>query len=343
MSPKKRNKENRKLPARWRQRYGAYYYMVPKDARHHWDNKTEFRLGKTLAEAHQTFAERVGYEGKVTSMAHLCDRYALEVLPKKAKATQRSNQYSLARIRQKLGHNPVKAMRPRVLYEYQDLMIREESVKKAALDHEVLSHLFTCAIRWGVIDHHPMTNKGVVKPATGRRTVLPTLDDITALASIMPEKWQLYIALKVWTGRRKGELLRVKKSDLLDEGIRFVDNKNPDNVFILAWEPEIRSIVDRILRLPGAVRGLYLFSNRSGRPYIREDGNTSGFDSIWARYRNRAYDNGLIGVRFTEHDMRKVRPSQLSAEQAQELLQHTNAKQTQTYRPRKVVALGEHK
>lgn len=344
MAPKPRKKENRKLPTNWQYRYGAYYYRVPAKVRHLWDGKTEYRLGKTLAEAHAEFARRVGYEGNVTTMADLCDRYTLEVMSKKAPATQRSNQYSIGRIRQKLGHNHVIAMTSRVLYQYQDWCISEHSTKKAALDHEVLSHMFTHAIRWGAIQHHPMVNKGVVKPSTGPgRKVLPSLEDITALAATMPEKWQLYIALKVWTGRRKGELLRVKKSDLLPDGIRFIDNKNPDNEFILAWEPEVRAIVDRILKLPGTVRGMYLFSTRDGKPYIDAEGKTSGFNSIWNRYRNGAFTAGIISVKFTEHDMRKVRASQLTADQARELLQHTNAKQTETYRPRKVVSIGREK
>lgn len=332
MTPRKRNKENRPLPKGWRVRYNAYYYQVPKGSRHHWDGKTEFRLGKTLAEAHQTFAERIGFEGAVNTMEQLCDRYTLEVVPKKALATQKSNLRSLSRIRPVFAANRVAAIEPVHIYQYQDHIEKTKGAKYAALDHEVLSHMFTCAIRWGLIRAHPMTDKKVVKPSTGKgRTVLPTTDGIAALLSVMPRKWQLYVALKIWTGRRKGELLRVTLSDLTDEGIRFTDNKR-GHQFTLAWEPEIRAIVDELLRM-GKVRGMHLFSNREGQPYINADGECSGFDSMWQRYKTKA------GIDFTEHDLRKVRASQLSADQARELLQHTNQKQTERYRPSKVVRI----
>ncbi len=71
MTPRKRNSENQKLPARWRFKHGAYYYRVPTGAGQHWDGKKDFRLGKTLAEAHATFAARIGYEGKVVLMDDL--------------------------------------------------------------------------------------------------------------------------------------------------------------------------------------------------------------------------------------------------------------------------------
>lgn len=99
MSPQKRSKANQGLPAGWRFKHGAYHFRVPKSVAHHWDGKREFRLGKTLPEAHAAFAQRIGYQGNVQRMEQLCDRYLLEVVSKKKPATQRSNQYSLKRIR----------------------------------------------------------------------------------------------------------------------------------------------------------------------------------------------------------------------------------------------------
>lgn len=342
MTPRKRTSGNQALPKGWRFKNGAYRYRVPFDARHHWDNKNEFTLGKTLAEAHQTFAQRIGYEGTVTTMDQLCDRYTIEILPKKAPATQRSNQLSLARIRKALHGNQVSAIQPVHLYALQDHTIKTESAKKAALDHEVLSHLFTLAIRWGVINVHPMVGKKVVKPSVGPgRKVLPSRQDLIALIDTLPRKWQLYVGLKIWTGRRKGELLRLTRADVTDEGMRFRNNKPPYNEFTLAWEPETRKIVQALLQLNQGVGSHYLFHTRTGQPYIKPDGDTSGFDSIWQRYRNKAFETGVIAVRFTEHDIRKVRPSELPADQAQELLQHTNAAMTARYRPQTVVRLEQ--
>jgi hypothetical protein len=51
MAPEPRTTQNRPLPARWRPRFGTYYYRVPPGQEHQWDGKTEFPLGRTLNDA----------------------------------------------------------------------------------------------------------------------------------------------------------------------------------------------------------------------------------------------------------------------------------------------------
>lgn len=329
MSPRKRKPEHRGLPARWRWKDGAYRYRVPEHARDHWDGKSEFRLGSTLAEAHATFAKRVGYEGNVSTMCQLCDRYALEVVSEKAAATRKSNSYSLARIRRAFAGNKVALIRPKHLYAYRDAIGKRESKKKANLDLEVLSHMFTKAIEWGLRDDHPMTDKKVVKFALDHRRVLPTEEEVLAFLPNLPRQFQLYVALKIWTGRRKGELLRLQRSDLLNEGMRFSDNKRGDEI-VVPWEPATRAIVTELLNRPGAVRSLYVFHTRNHTPYINEDGETSSFDSVWQRASRKWRDAG--GKAFTEHDLRKIRASAMTANQAQTLLNHATGQTTKRYR-----------
>jgi len=299
----------------------------------------EYRLGATLAEAHAEFSRRIGYEGRVQTMDQLCDRYLLEVVPDKAPATQKSNQLSLARIRPVFAGNHVAAIRPMHIYAYRDHIGKTESKKKANLDLEVLSHMFTKSIEWGLRDDHPMTNKKVVKFQLDHRRVLPPEADVLEFLPYLSRKFQLYVALKIWTGRRKGELLRLRKGqDITEEGLRFVDNKSGDEL-LMPWEPETRAIVSELLALPGAVRGLYLFSTRDGQPYINEQGDTSGFNSVWQRAQKKFRAAG--GKRFTEHDLRKFRPSQLSASQAQVLLNHATSATTKRYQlSPKVVGIG---
>ena len=84
--PKLRNKVNRPLPRRWRLKHGAYFYRVPSGTEHLWGGKKEFRLGATLLEASVAWAKRVE-PSKMSTIGDLLDRYALEVVPKKAAAT----------------------------------------------------------------------------------------------------------------------------------------------------------------------------------------------------------------------------------------------------------------
>lgn len=329
--PKKRNQENRGLPNRWRFIHNAFYYRVPEGEESLWDGKKQFRLGRTLSEAHKAFSERIAPFEEVKSMAQLCDRYAIEVLPDKAPATQKSNLYSLKRIRRVFTGNAVGAIQPHHIYKYRNHVGLTESKKKANLDLEVLSHMFTKAIEWGVRNDHPMTNKKVVRYSLQPRRRYVEDQEVIAFAQTLPLKWQLYVSLKIWTGRRKGELLRVRLSDLTDTGIRFRNNKEPYDNFVVAWTPETRRIVHTLINLKRPIASVYLFATRDGQPYIKPDGSTSGFDSIWQRHMQKVLRDELISERFTEHDLRTKRASEMSLEDAQKLLRHTNPDTTRRH------------
>jgi len=134
--------------------------------------------------------------------------------------------------------------------------------------------------------------------------------------------------------------LRLTRRDLVENGMRFTDNKPPYDDILVPWETETRALVTQILKLPGAIRSQYLFHTREGQPYIKEDGTASGFDSIMGRYLTK-WRKGC-GTHFTLHDLRKVRPSQLSRQQAQSLLNHATGATTNTYHlAPKLVDLGK--
>jgi integrase len=330
MSPRPRNKEHQHLPRNWRFRHGAYYYRVPAIEAHLWDGKTEYRLGKTLSEAYITFGRKSGYSGQLHTMSQLCDRYLAEVLPTKAAATRKSNQYSLQRIRYAFGDNPVEGIQPQHVYQYRDHIGKTESKKKANLDLEVLSHLFSKAIEWGARADHPMTGRKVTKFSLPARERYVSDKELVEFAATLPPKWQLLVSLAVWTGRRKAELLALTRADLGEEGIAFRNVKRRGDRFTVAWTPEIRAIVEAVLSHRERVSALHLWHTREGQPYLKEDGTTSGFDSIWQRYMRAWVEKG--GERFTFHDLRAKRASDLSADQAQVLLRHTSGQMTKRYR-----------
>ena len=61
--PRKRNEENRGLPARWAQKHGAFYYIPRPRERHQWDGKSWFRLGDNLADAYRPRLCRADADG----------------------------------------------------------------------------------------------------------------------------------------------------------------------------------------------------------------------------------------------------------------------------------------
>ena len=161
--PRRRNKEHKGLPQRWRWKDGAYRYLVPKGKEHLWDGKTEFKLGKTPSEAHRVFAGRLASaDGAIRTFSQLIDRYLLEVTPTKAKSTQIDEVRHLTKLREMVGENSVNAFKPHNAYMLRDTIHRAtlrgsgETYTNRVMGN--LKHLLTKAIEWGVIPEHPMTD-----------------------------------------------------------------------------------------------------------------------------------------------------------------------------------------
>ncbi|MBL4712003.1 MAG: hypothetical protein JKX75_05830 [Gammaproteobacteria bacterium] len=331
MSPKKRLKENRSLPKRWKWQHGAIYYRVPPANKSEWDGKAFFRLGKTLAEAHRTFSERIHQAGAtVVTVQDLFDRFEFEYLPTKAPATQKYYLHALPTLREVFTTNQIHvgALEPYHAYKMMAYVTDIQSEKRARRCMECLSSAYSFGVRCGAVKVNPFIGQ-VIKPSVqGRRREVKD-GELIAFASILPRKWQLYISLKLHTrGRRKGELLRVKHSDLLDDGIAFVNNKRATDRFIVKWTPEIRAIVKEIIELhPQRLGDSPLFFGKGFKPYIKDDGTTSGFDSIWQRYMRKAVKAGLC-ERFREHDLRDKAVENESLEVAARLLRHTSTATT---------------
>ena len=118
--PRARKPENAGLPRRWRHVHGAYYYQVPPGQEAAWDGKKLFRLGATLADAYTVWADRLRYAQDAKTIAQLLDRYALEVIPKKAVTTQAQNRSAIQPIRTAFGALGLSDIKPRHVYQYVD-------------------------------------------------------------------------------------------------------------------------------------------------------------------------------------------------------------------------------
>ena len=333
-----RLKENQALPKRWARKHNAIYYRVPPGEVHLWDNKSWFRLGKSLAEAHQTFSQRLYQSGAtVLTMQDLLDKFEFEYMPKLKPATQKYYLYALPMLRQGFTQSKilVSQVQPHHAYEMVEFLERTESTKKAKQAAECLSSSLSYAVKLGVISRNPLIGQ-FKKPSTKGRSRAVTDEELIAFSSLLPRKWQLYLSLKLHSrGRRKGELLSVTRKNLTASGILFVNNKRTSDSFVITWTPTLRQIITEILELhPSDSPEAHLFYGRGEKPYIKPDGQTSGFDSIWQRYMKKAVAAGLC-EHFTEHDLRAKAVEDESLEVASRLLRHTSSQVTMKHYRRK--------
>lgn len=323
---------DRHLPERVYLHHGAYY-LVPKGG-------SWIRLGSTLAEMYMALANMEAEKGEILLMEELFDRYLREVVPLKKPATQRSNQNSIQFLRPFFGKMRVLEVETVHVFQYRG--IRSETGATAAnRDLEALSHCFSKAIEWGAMgnDKHPM--RGLrIKLSTAPRDRYVTDGELATFLGLCGEFLAAYLGIKMLTGLSKSDILSLRLSDITEAGIHYQRRKTTGRGAkpkIINGSTELLEAIAAAKKVrPKGISSIYLFATRDGQPYLKEDGKTSGFDSIWQRAMKKAVEAGV--PRFTEHDLRAKVASETDLAHAQQLMDHTTSAITErVYRRAPVV------
>ncbi len=89
----------------------------------------------------------------------LCDKYQLEILPRKALKTQKSHAKYLARFRAGFRKIPPKSILPRHIVAHSDHRAKVAPTT-ANRELELIKHLLGRAVEWGAIDANPAAGSG---------------------------------------------------------------------------------------------------------------------------------------------------------------------------------------
>lgn len=341
--PRPRRAENRGLPSRWRFDHGASYYQVPIGAEGAWDGKRPFRLGKSLPEAYRTWADRIGHVEQAGTIGALLDRYALEVIPTKSVSTQAHNRIAIKPLRAVFGNVALHALKPRHVYLYIE---KREAKTSARREIEILSHAFTKAVEWGYIDRHPFKGQIRLTGEKPRERYVEDWEIVEALslsarrASGSIRAVQAYIRLKLLTGMRRGDLLRLTFDELKEDGIHVTPRKTQHTTgkrLIIRWSDELRDAVRLAQEVRPCQSSAFLFCTRTGSCYFDEDsGRAGGWDSMWRGFMTRLLAETSVVLRFTKHDLRaKCASDATSLEHARQLLSHADGRLTERVYRRK--------
>lgn len=341
--PRARKPENVGLPRRWRHVHGAYYYQVPPGQEAAWDNKKLFRLGATLSDAYTVWAERLKYVQDAKTIAELLDRYALEVIPTKKVTTQAQNRSAIKFVRAAFGAFGLMEIKPRHVYQYVDKASGKTGAKR---EIEVLSHALTKAVEWGYIDRHPFKGEVRLKGEKARTRYVEDWEVVECL-SLKPLRKvgsvlaaQAYIRLKLLTGMRRGDMLRLTMSNLQDDGIHVQPGKTETTTGkrqIFGWSDELREVVEMAKAARPVKLSPFLFCNRDGEGYFDEEtGRAGGWESLWRNFIARVMEETKVEEHFTEHDLRaKCASDAETLEHARQLLAHADGKITERVYRRK--------
>ena len=235
------------------------------------------------------------------------DRYLLEKLPQLAPRTQRDYQGYIENLRLVFGTAPPSAVTAGHVFDYRNKRA-EKSVVQANREKSCLSAVFTAAVEWRVVNENPC--RQVPKLEEPPRDRYVTDKEFTAVYRLASPMLQCAMDLATLTGQREGDLLRLSRSQLAEEGVVFRIGKSKRRhprhgkivetakTVIVEWSPELRTVIERLKKLGPSLRAT-LICNLKGRPY-----SESGFRANWHRLMQKALTEKAIAESFTFHDLR---------------------------------------
>lgn len=263
------------LPPRMHQKHGCYYYVTPTPRR--W-----IRLSRDLAEAKALWAKlEAGTPlpiGQRITVGYLISRYRREVLPEKAKKTQREHAAQLTRLERVFGALAPEDLLPMHVGQYLDKRGQKAPVA-ANREIALLSHVYTKAMRWGFARQNPC--RGIERNKEKPRDRYITDAEYAAVLASAPAPIALAMELAYYTGQRLGDVLKMRWSDLRGNVLPVIQDKTGAKLDIEIM-PELAAVLDAA-RQSGKLRGLTIVHNRHGQPYT-----VDGFESQFAKARSKA-------------------------------------------------------
>jgi integrase len=279
---RKRSKHHN-LPPHMHRKGRSYYYVTSTGGKRKW-----IKLSDVYTEALAKWAELEGSTPSGETVEQAIDRYLVEGLPLKAEKTQREYSRQARKLRAIWGGRRLDEVRPMNIAQYLD-----QHPHKITANREValLSTIFSYAMRWGWCDRNPCT--GVRRHSEKPRERYLEDWELEMLREVASDQFRCVLNLAYLTAMRKGDLLKLKLSDIREDGL-YVQQGKTGKRQIFEMTAALQTLLTRIRKLRRRVGTLWLFTTRHGQPYTE-----SGFDSIWRRLVKRS---GVKDVHF--HDIR---------------------------------------
>lgn len=308
-------------------------------------------LGHDLLTAKRKLLELEEGHSIVGTIGALLDDYLKKIeglvkLGKRSQNTLDSNNLEIVQLKKAFGSMKPKDLKPPHVWSYLHKFRGKESPVRANREVSFLQAAFNWARSQGIVEDNPCV--GVERNEEESRTRLVNDTEMAGLIKFCREnkhlddesprkgsdaglRVALAARLAYLTSKAQGQILRLHKSQISEEGITFGKRKRGAPTMVL-WTPALRETVDECLALPSKVTSMYLIHNRHGLPYT-----SSGFKSMWKRIMNKWVAEG--NEHFTFHDIRAKSTTDLieDGRKASELTGHlTESIPAKVYDRRKV-------
>jgi integrase len=241
-------------------RHGAYWHVK--------SNKWT-RLGVTFEEALIAYARII--DAPRGGMPDLIDTVLKHIGPNLSKATIAQYDTAARKLKKKLQQFAPDQVKPKHVAAIKVALASTPNMANRCLS--LLRQVFAYALEQQLVDSNPAV--GIKRHLEAKRGRLIGMDEYAGVYAKAGPRLQIIMDLLIRTGQRVGDVLRIRRADLTEEGIRFVQQKTGHTVqgvhnggvkLVVPWTPELRAVVARAKTLHGNIRALTLLHNRRGKP-----------------------------------------------------------------------------
>lgn len=300
-------KKDRHLPPCVYEKHGAFW-LVRKGK---W-----LRIGATLKEALAEYAAL--YETPRGGVAELVDEAFALMKPKLKPSTVKQYQQAAAKLKKVFAEFAPDQVQPKHVAALKVAMAKTPNMANRVLSFG--RQVFDYALEQQRVSLNPFV--GIRRHVEAKRDRLIAAAEYASIYEHAGERLQVILDLLRLTGQRITAVLRIRRADLVEDGIRFPQHKT-DTKRIVRWSTELREVVERAKTLNGNIMALTLLHNRRGK--------APDYRTVQLQWQKACEAAGVEDAHL--HDLRALSATEAKKQgkDATALLGHTNEQQTQRY------------
>lgn len=191
------------------------------------------------------------------------------------------------------------------------MKVERQGKVRANREMAVLSNLMVVAVDHGFASGNPTA--GMKRLKERPRKTLPVDNELPKFVEWLQSRgkqWAVIAAMAQFaakTGARRTEFLRATVFQVKDQEARLGRAKQrygAEVIDVVELDTEAQAILASVRR----ENCQFLFPNRSNRPYTEQ-----GFKAMWSKAMSKAFEEKIVTVRFTFHDLRALYVSRYRA------------------------------
>lgn len=275
-------------------------------------------IERTLSEVRAFLTTDSEPERNVT-FGQVSAAYREEVIPKKARLTQRDNLREIALLEAAFSTMPIDLIKPHHIKKYLDERAKAAPIR-ANRERALFSHVFNFARTSGYTDAANSCAGVRGNRETGRDRYVEHAE-FQAVWACAHYTVQDAMDLAYLTGQRPADVLKINRSDIQNGALLVTQNKTGTKLRINITG-ELKTLLERILGRSDGKDG-------RERLLVDESGYRLSYDALWNRF---AKAREAAGVNFQFRDLRaKAATDTGDLAAAQKLLGHKSRAMTEHY------------